>query len=100
MQTNTPCPRYGRPDGPPLTVSRDRLRASLARLGGVCDWRVDSAGWVVTLYLPRERSFFGPTLEAALAACVAWLAPAQEPEPSRAVRPRDTDDTVSSRASA
>lgn len=52
---------------------RDRLRAAIARLGGYCDWRVDSAGWVVTLHWPQERTFVGPTLEAALSACVAWL---------------------------
>ena len=54
---------------------RDRLRSAIARLGGHCDWRVDSAGWVVTLHLPEERTFVGPTLEAALSACVVWLTP-------------------------
>ena len=58
---------------------RDRLRAAIARLGGHCDWRVDSAGWVVTLHLPEERTFVGPTLEAALSACVVWLAPPLTP---------------------
>ena len=59
----------------PILSRRDRLRAAIARLGGYCDWHVDSTGWVVTLYLPEERTFVGPTLEAALSACVVWLTP-------------------------
>lgn len=61
---------------------RDRLRAAIARLGGYCDWRVDSSGWVVTLHLPEERTFVGPTLEAALSACVVWLTPSLATTPS------------------
>ena len=55
-------------DTEPVLSRRDRLRAAIARLGGYCDWHVDSAGWVVTLHVPEERTFVGPTLEAALAA--------------------------------
>ncbi|MGH2615956.1 MAG: hypothetical protein ACRDJC_12000 [Thermomicrobiales bacterium] len=58
------------------TVRRcDHLRAAIARRGGYCDWSVDHTGWVVTLYLPQERTFAGGTLEAALAACLEWLDP-------------------------
>ena len=58
------------PDSP--NSRRDALRAAVARLGGFCEWGVDPSGWVVTLYLPHERTFAAPTLEAALAACVDW----------------------------
>ena len=60
-----------------LTVApgalRDTLRAAIAHLGGYCDWRVDHTGWVVTLYVPEERTFSGGTLEDGLASCLAWL---------------------------
>lgn len=72
--------------GPDAASSRrDRLRAAIARLGGQCDWRVDSNGWVVTLHLPVEQTFVASTLEAALAACVVWLTP-DLPGPSRPER--------------
>ncbi len=59
----------------PMPDSPDELRATIARLGGYCDWRLESSGWTVTLHLPQERIFTGPTLEAALAMCVDWLTP-------------------------
>jgi hypothetical protein len=39
----------------------------------VIGWTVDSFGWLVMLYLPEERAFYGGTLEGALAACHSWL---------------------------
>lgn len=52
---------------------RDLLRAMIAQHGGVIDWTVDSAGCVVTLYLPAERAFCAGTLEAGLRDCLTWL---------------------------
>ena len=54
-------------------VLRERLRAAIAQQGGWIDWSVDHTGWVVTLYLPQEQSFTGPTLEDGLTACLTWL---------------------------
>jgi hypothetical protein len=68
----------GRPQAHPAVNRCDQLRAAIAQRGGYCDWSVDHTGWVVTLYLPQERTFAGATLEAALAACLAWLTPAAE----------------------
>jgi hypothetical protein len=51
---------------------QDALRAAIATRGGYCWWDVDHAGWVVTLDSPRE-TFFGKTLEEALAWCLVWL---------------------------
>ncbi len=63
--------------GVELTVApgalRDTLRAAIARQGGYCDWMVDHTGWVITLYIPEERTFSGGTLEDGLASCLAWL---------------------------
>jgi hypothetical protein len=53
--------------------SRDLLRAMIAQHGGVIDWTIDSAGWVVTLYLPEERTFCAGTLEDGLTTCLTWL---------------------------
>jgi hypothetical protein len=52
---------------------REKLRAAIARHGGWIDWSVDHTGWVVTLYLPQEQVFTGPTLEEGLTACLTWL---------------------------
>ena len=85
MVTLSPAPQSVSPDlvvtmvqtdidltrGPDAT--REMLRAAIARHGGYCDWGVDHSGWVVTLYLPEERTFSGGTLEDGLAACLAWL---------------------------
>lgn len=40
---------------------------------GYCDWTVDHAGWVVTLYHPEAQTFYGRSLEEALAWCLVWL---------------------------
>ena len=52
---------------------REALRAAIAQQGGWIDWSVDHTGWVVTLYLPQEQIFTGPTLEDGLNACLSWL---------------------------
>jgi hypothetical protein len=44
--------------------------ADLVWLGhrlGSCSWTVDRAGWVLTLHSPQEQTFYGRTLEEALA---------------------------------
>ena len=58
---------------------RETLRAAIARHGGAIDWTVDHTGWVVTLYLPEERVFFGGTLEDGLRSCLAWLVATKAP---------------------
>jgi hypothetical protein len=40
---------------------------------GSCSWTIDHAGWVVTVHAPDEQTFFGTTLEEALAGCLVWL---------------------------
>jgi hypothetical protein len=52
---------------------REKLRTAIAEQGGWIDWSVDHTGWVVTLYLPQEQTFAGPTLEDGLTACLTWL---------------------------
>jgi hypothetical protein len=52
---------------------RETLRAAIAQQGGWIDWSIDHTGWVVTLYLPQEQIFSGPTLEDGLTACLTWL---------------------------
>jgi len=52
---------------------REKLRTAIAQHGGWIDWSVDHTGWVVTLYLPEEQTFIGPTLEDGLTACLTWL---------------------------
>ena len=46
---------------------QDALRAAIAIRRGYCSWDVDHAGWVVTLHSPEEQTFYGKTLEEALA---------------------------------
>ena len=47
--------------------------ASIATRRGSCRWDVDDAGWVVNLTSLEEQSFYGRTLEEALAWCLVWL---------------------------
>jgi hypothetical protein len=56
-------------EGPAL---QNALRAAIATRRAYCWWDVDHAGWVVTLDSPRE-TFYGWTLEEALAWCLVWL---------------------------
>jgi hypothetical protein len=49
------------------THSRQRSRR------GSCDWTVGHAGWLVTLLLTEEETFYGRPLEEALARCLEWL---------------------------
>jgi hypothetical protein len=56
-----------------LGARRDLLRAAIAWYGGYCDWSVDHTGWVITLYLPEERTFSGRTLEDGLIQCLTWF---------------------------
>jgi hypothetical protein len=61
--------------GDPALEGRDlqnALRRAIASRRGYCDWTVDHAGWVVTLLSPEE-TFYGRTLEEALAWCLVWL---------------------------
>jgi hypothetical protein len=52
---------------------QDVLRAAFANRCGHFWWGVDHAGWVVTLSSPEEKTFYGRTLEEALAWCLVWL---------------------------
>jgi hypothetical protein len=52
---------------------QDALRRAIATRRGYCDWTVDHAGWVVVLLSPEEQTFYGRTLEEALAWCLVWL---------------------------
>jgi hypothetical protein len=49
---------------------QDALRRAIATRRGYCWWDVDHAGWVVTLSSPEEQTFYGRTLEEALAWCL------------------------------
>ncbi len=51
---------------------QDALRATIATRGGYCWWDVDHVGWVVTLS-SEEQTFYGRTLEEALAWNLVWL---------------------------
>src|SRR5215207_3056400 len=51
---------------------QDALLRAIATRRSYCWWDVDHAGWVVTLDSPRE-TFYGRTLEEALAWCLIWL---------------------------
>jgi hypothetical protein len=52
---------------------QDALCRASATRGGTCWWDVDHTGWVVTLSSPEQHTFYGKTLEEALAWCVVWL---------------------------
>jgi phage terminase large subunit-like protein len=52
---------------------QDALRRATAYRRGSCSWDADHAGWVVTLHSPEEQTFYGKTLEEALAWCLVWL---------------------------
>jgi hypothetical protein len=51
----------------------DAIRRAIVTCRGSCWWDVDHAGWVVTLSSPEEQTFYGRTLEEALAWCLVWL---------------------------
>jgi hypothetical protein len=60
---------------PPL-IGREvqnALRRAIAIRGGSCYWTVDRASWVLLLLSPEEQTFYGRTLEEALAWCLVWL---------------------------
>jgi hypothetical protein len=46
---------------------QDALRRAIAIRRSYCSWSVDHAGWVVTLHSPKEQTFYGRSLEEALA---------------------------------
>src|SRR5215208_6300233 len=52
---------------------QDALLREIAHRRGYCWWDVDHAGWVVALSSPEEQTFYGRTLEDALAWCLVWL---------------------------
>jgi hypothetical protein len=52
---------------------QDATLAAIADRRGYCSWDVDHAGWVVRLHHPEEQTFYGRTLEEALAWCLVWL---------------------------
>jgi len=57
-------------DGSALQVA---LQQSLAHRGNCCTWTPIHTGWVVTLHYPEVHSFFGVSLEDALAWCLLWV---------------------------
>jgi hypothetical protein len=52
---------------------QEALRRAIATRRGYCDWTVDHASWVVMRSSPEEQTFYGRTLEEALARCLVWL---------------------------
>ena len=52
---------------------QDDLQPAITTRRGPCSWTVDHAGWLVTLSSPEEQTFYGRTLEEALAWCLVWL---------------------------
>jgi hypothetical protein len=44
---------------------QDASRAAIATRRGYCDWTVDHAGCVVTLYHPEQQECYGRTLDTA-----------------------------------
>jgi hypothetical protein len=49
------------------------LLSAIADRRGYLSWDVDHAGWVVTVHYPEEQTFYGGTLEEALAWTLVWL---------------------------
>jgi hypothetical protein len=64
-----------------------RRSSAIASRRGYCDWTVDHAGWVVMLLSPEEETFYGKTLEEALAWCLVWLMAPELVVRSVAVKP-------------
>lgn len=54
---------------------QDAIRSAIADRQGYLSWDVDHAGWVVMMHHPEEQTFYGRTLEEALAWCLVWLMP-------------------------
>jgi hypothetical protein len=52
---------------------QEAIHSAIADRRGYCSWDVDHAGWVVMLHHPDEETFYGRTLEEALAWCLVWL---------------------------
>jgi hypothetical protein len=63
------CPRNS--DHEALVLPCSRIDRATRR--GYCSWDVNHASWVVTLSSPEEQTFYGRTLEEALAWCLVWL---------------------------
>lgn len=57
-------------DGPAL---QEALQRAIALHHGGCTWKPIHTGWVVTLHSPESRTFFGTSLEDALAWCLLWV---------------------------
>ena len=69
----------------------EALQRAIALDRGSCTWQPIYLGWVVTLHYPERRSFFGQSLEEALAWCLLWVV---------AQRRRDTAAQVGGRSSS
>ena len=54
-------------EGPAL---QEALHRTIALRRGCCSWQPIHTGWVVTLHYPESRTFFGLSLEDALAGCL------------------------------
>ena len=51
----------------------EALQRAIALRHGCCTWKPIHLGWVVSLHYPEARTFFGPSLEDALAWCLLWV---------------------------
>lgn len=52
---------------------QEAVHCAIALHRASCTWTKVCAGWVVKLQFPEARTFFGETLEEALAWCLFWL---------------------------
>lgn len=52
---------------------QDALLSAIADRRGYLSWDVDHAGWLVFLHSPDQETFYGRTLEEALAWTLVWL---------------------------
>jgi hypothetical protein len=57
-------------EGPALC---EALQRAIPSHRGSCTWQPIHTGWVVTLHYPERRTFFGQSLEEALAWCLLWV---------------------------
>jgi hypothetical protein len=52
---------------------QNALIGAIAESRGYVRWTVDHAGWVVTLMISEEQTYYGRTLSDGLAWCLVWL---------------------------
>ena len=57
-------------EGPAL---QEPLHRAIVLRRGCCTWKPIHTGWVVSLHYPESRTFFGVSLDDALAWCLLWV---------------------------